>query len=98
MKYTVHHYLPVIVVVEGVEAESMPEAIRSSLSEAISFGEEHFSADAKHCGRISRSQFADGHLGALVDEAGDEQFLNTTFYGSQEAANFLPEDGNEVEL
>lgn len=98
MKYTVHHYLPVIVVVEGVEADSMQEAIRSSLTEAMRFGEEHLSVDARRCGRISRSQFADGHLGALVDEDGDEQFLNTTFFGSPEAASFLPEDGNEVAL
>lgn len=96
MKYTVHHYLPVIVVVEGVEAESMQDAIRASLTEAMSFGEEHFSADARQCGRVTGSQFADGHLGALVDEDGDEEFLNTTFFGSEEAANFLPEDGNEV--
>jgi hypothetical protein len=98
MKYTVHHYLPVIVVVEGVEADSMQDAIRTSLSEAIGFGEENLSTEARHCGRVSRSQFADGHLGALVDEEGDEEFLNTTFFGSEEAANFLPEDGNEVTL
>jgi hypothetical protein len=98
MKYTVHHYLPVIVVVEGVEADSMQDAIRTSMTEAMRFGEEHLTADARRCGRISRSQFADGYLGALVDEDGDEEFLNTTFFGSNEASNFLPEEGNEVEL
>lgn len=91
MKYTVHHYLPVIVTVHAVEAESMEKAIEQSMGEAMRFAEENFTTEARGCGNIKQTQFADGHLGALVDVDGDEQYLETTFLGSDEAASFLPE-------
>lgn len=92
MKFTVHHYLPVIVSVKDVEAESMEEAVENSMGEAMAFGEEHLTADARHCGNVKSSQFADGHLGALVDANDDPEYLRTTYIGSEEARAFLPEE------
>jgi len=93
MKFTVHHYLPVIVSVQNVEADSMEKAVDQSMGEAMVFANEHFTADARHCGNVQYTQFADGHLGALVDVDGDDQYLATRFIGSEEARSFLPGAG-----
>ena len=95
MKYTVHHYLPVLVRVDNVEADSMEQAVEDSMEEAMEFANEHLTSEARHCGNIKSSQFGDGHLGALVDVDGDEEFLQSCFIGSTEASNYLPNGGDQ---
>jgi hypothetical protein len=91
-RFTVHHYLPVLVTVVEVEAESAEAAMEQSLGDAMAFANYQFTSDVRNRGSIRSTQFADGQLGALVDVEGDDEYLETKFIGSSEARCYLPED------
>jgi len=92
MKYTVHHYIPVIVCIENVEADSAENAVEHSWEEVAHFANEHLSADVRNLGNIKSSQYAEGRLGALVDVTGDDEYLESCYIGSEEAVSFLPRE------
>jgi hypothetical protein len=73
MKYRVHLYVTIRFVLEGVEAPSQLEAIKKAEKEILT--------DLNH-GRMNlhEHEYADEVTGYLVDEEGDEEFLNSVSY------------------
>ncbi len=73
MKYRVHLYVTIRFVLEGVEAASQLEAIEKAEKEILT--------DLNQ-GRMNlyEHEYADEVTGYLVDEEGDEEFLNTVSY------------------
>lgn len=88
--YNVNHYLPIVVCVKDVEAESMEEAIERSRKTAMAHAEHYVRFENGKPPAVHHAQFADGHLGALVDVANDEDFQASRFFGSEDARCFLP--------
>lgn len=95
--FNVNHYIPTVVCVTDVEADSMEAAIEKSMGTAMGFAEKFFTIAESRVKGVKHSQCAEGHLGALVDLVGDEDYAQSTFFGSEEAKVFLPEelDGGE---
>lgn len=91
MKFNVNHYIPTVVCVQDVEAETMTEAIEKSMSVAMRFAETFFTVERGAAHGIKHAQCAEGHLGALVDVSGDGDYSQSTFFGSEEARCFLPD-------
>lgn len=81
MKYTVHLYYAVRIRMEDIEADSQEEAVARAAEEC----------DVKH--NLAVGNFEDdesAHLGAMVDEEGDdEEYLNTRYHQGPGAANYL---------
>lgn len=73
MKYRVHLYVTIRFVLEGVEAASQLEAIEKA--------EKKILTDLNQ-GRMNlyEHEYADEVTGYLVDEEGDEEFLNSVSY------------------
>lgn len=80
MKYTVHLYYAVRIRMEDIEADSQEAAVARASAEC----------DAKHS--LAHGHFEDDespHLGALVDETGDEDYGNTRYHEGPGARNYL---------
>ena len=80
MKYTVHLYTAVRIRMDDIEANSQEEAFAKASEEC----------DVKHnlsYGRAEDDESA--FLGAMVDEVGDEEYLNTRYHEGAGAKNYI---------
>ena len=86
MKYTVHLYYAVHIRMEDVEADSQEEAVAKADAEC--------DVKASLANGAAEDEEA-GHLGAMVDEEGDEdEYLKTRYHEGPGAKLYLavPED------
>ena len=87
MKYTIHLYHAVRIRMEDIEADSQEAAVTKAMEEC----------DVKNS--LAHGAFEDDeapHLGATVDEEGDEEnYLNTRYFQGPGATCYLFTDGEE---
>ena len=77
--YDVHMFYAVRITVRGVQAESQEKAIETA----------DLMVDVKDYLWRDAEDDESGHLGALVDEIGDEEYLNTIYHEGPGAKNYI---------
>ena len=73
MKYNVYYYMTFHTRIDGIEADSRKEAVAKGIDDAFQNAYENRNLD-----------FAEECTGALVDERGDEDFINSEHFDQKE--------------
>lgn len=93
-KYDVHHYMVVRVKVQNVEAPDQLTAIARSEDDAYEFARSSLEGRGTHWDRgVINYEFAEESVGALVDEVGDEEYINSVFYDLSKEGAWKPREG-----
>jgi len=74
MKYNIFYYLSFHTRVDGIEANSRKEAVAKGMDEAWNRAQAH----------NGEFEFAEECTGALVDEQGDENYINSEHFDQKE--------------
>jgi len=87
MKYDVHVYATVRVMVPGIEAESQEEAIKTAQAQLDNDQTLYELFD--HPENEVVTSYAEEITGYLVDETGDESYERTTFYDAKGVQQYV---------